>query len=416
MLLSHSSCLVFVCRALVFPFWQGIKREVIGRSRRQLRFPQMFSDLSNLGEAISNIAKTGAPENIDRKALEDYVSKNPVLEKIANKVLRDPRQVIRPGFTVRCKGSKVDGVDQYFVNIAQTLKLKQSDDDTDVAIIVSDVRSSSAPDYGRYHVVDCVVHQRICAKAEVDPGYRAQLIDMCFNCVTEVQQIQIDKRRSYTVITATYMEPFGWNEEGQPISGDEAREETLEELFEMDAPIEAMTPSDLLQNLSLNEEKQNPPSEIEENPIKAPLIEEIGAMSEVEDYKYKRLDDYDVTLAHPSEDECIPLLTDQDNVGLTQGEVVGSEISDQDRDYQFEAEYTVKRNSKYTIRVDVLLPNISSGSQAECFIVDRSAIYLRTLDGVYGLKRELDLDDYDLVSTKFSRARKILRITFERCI
>lgn len=92
------------------------------------------------------------------------------------------------------------------MNIAQTEKIKQGSDDSDVAVIVSDMRKKmNDVDHGSYHVVDCVIHPRIVGKAELDPGFRDELIAMCFDCVKDVQKVDIDRKSGYEVITATYM-------------------------------------------------------------------------------------------------------------------------------------------------------------------------------------------------------------------
>lgn len=114
--------------------------------------------------------------------MKEYVKQNPQLETIAQKIIRNPRNVIKPGFAVKCVGTKVNGVEQYFVNVAHSTKLNQSPDFSDVGVIVSKIRECSKSDHGPYHVVDCVVHPSIFNKAEKEPAYRAQLIDCITTC------------------------------------------------------------------------------------------------------------------------------------------------------------------------------------------------------------------------------------------
>lgn len=197
--------------------------------------------LGNLNEIMTGLLTSDGPDA--RKAIDDYIEKNPEVKQLAKKVLRDPKRVILPGFSVRCSGTKKDFISQYFINVAKTNAIKQSTDDSDVSVIVSELRRSSSELYGPYHVVDCVVHTSIVAKQ--DPVYRTQLIDLCFNCVKEVLGIDINRASAYEIKPDTYMDPWGWNSDGSPISDSNPPEEIDY------TPLESMTTSSLLKN-SLN--------------------------------------------------------------------------------------------------------------------------------------------------------------------
>jgi hypothetical protein len=260
-----------------------------------------------------------------------------------------------------------------------------------VSVIVSELRRSSSELYGPYHVVDCVVHTSILAKQ--DPVYRTQLIDLCFTCVKEVLGVDINRGSPYEIKMATYMEPWGWNSDGSPISDSNPPEEIDS------TPLESMTTSSLLQDLANSStETLDEESIVENEPSRGVWIEEIEDCRNSQDVRHNAQDDSQN--AEEEEQEVLP------EKGLASS-LTPEEFHDS---LGPEHECVAQKDS---IILEVLLPNISSGKEAECYVNHHDHLFhLRTLDNVYNLTLDLNENMY-IVSIQFSRQMKVLRVVFK---
>ncbi|KNC96591.1 uncharacterized protein SPPG_08175 [Spizellomyces punctatus DAOM BR117] len=126
-------------------------------------------------------------------------------------------------FTLQCSGTIVNGSPQHYINVCQSEKLKARVEDK-ITVVVSKQRRGKNADGTIYHVYDAVVHKMIIAEARSDSLFANGLQDLVIDCIEEAFSIRIDRKNIRKL--QSYKAPYGWDENGRPIDGDGATEDS----------------------------------------------------------------------------------------------------------------------------------------------------------------------------------------------